>query len=153
VTASTDNDIIVTWDLTYSGGLTGDDLLGLIAKNRVLVYHPVNSSGDNLDVKGAPSGRKKFSDAQIQASILSLAHSFTVQNYRLGDELGTLSVDGSISQKYRGPVGTCSNPCTASNRTGYLKDYVYDDRLRFLSPPSFLEPVDAPWGVTLWEER
>jgi hypothetical protein len=150
LTVSTDNDVVIVWDLLYAGGLTGDDLLGLIAKNSVKVYHPVNSSGSNLDVKNPPVGRTKFSDPVIQASLLSLAHSFTVQNYRQGADLGTLSVDGSISQRYRGPVGTC---CPGGSRTGYIKDYVYDGRLRFLSPPSFLEPVDAPWGVTLWEER
>ena len=37
MTASADNDIIITWDLTYEDGLTGDDLLGLVANGSVVV--------------------------------------------------------------------------------------------------------------------
>ncbi len=32
-------------------------------------------------------------------------------------------------------------------RHGYLKDYNYDDRLRYLEPPHFFDPVEAAWHV------
>ena len=38
----------------------------------------------------------------IYASLQTLAHSFTVQYYNKGNSLGTLSVRGSIAQKWRG---------------------------------------------------
>ena len=45
---------------------------------------------------------------RIDAAILSLQHSFIVDNYNCGARLGTLTVNGAIAQKYRGPVGTVS---------------------------------------------
>ena len=74
---------------------------------------------------------------------MSLLHSFIVDNYNCG-RLGTLTVNGAIVQKYRGPVGTGSGGSIA---TGFLKDYWYDDRLRFRSPPYFLNPLKAAWDV------
>ena len=38
---------------------------------------------------------------------MSLQHSFIVDNYDCGQS-GTLTVNGAIVQKYRGPVGTGS---------------------------------------------
>lgn len=156
LTIAADDDIVVTWDLTYADGLTGvtaDDMLGLIASNNVAIYHPVDSSGQNLPARtsncrtgGASSTRCMFRDPVVQAAILSLQHSFTVQNFRIGARLGTLTVDGSISQRFRGPVGT-------NAPSGYLKDYAYDNRMKKQGPPRFLVPDDAPWGVVRWEER
>jgi hypothetical protein len=58
-----------------------------------------------------------------------------------------LHIDGAIAQRYRGPVGQ-----SGSNATGYLKQYVYDQRLKYLSPPKFLDPVASSWGVATWAE-
>lgn len=85
----------------------------------------------------------------IQAAILSVRHSFTVSRYDEGMPLGTLHITGAMAQKYRGPVGTSSG---GSPNSGYEKDYVYDDRLRYLSPPHFLDPVDSAWRVATWAE-
>ena len=38
-------------------------------------------------------------------------------------------------------------------RSGYLKDYNYDDRLRYRSPPYFLNPVDAAWRAVKVTEQ
>jgi hypothetical protein len=54
-------------------------------------------------------------DSVVQAAILSLKHSFTVQNFARGAPLGDLTVNGSITQKFRGPVRT-------TGPTGYLKE-------------------------------
>jgi hypothetical protein len=54
--------------------------------------------------------------------------------------MGTLEVNGAIAQKFRGAVGT-------SGGTGYFKNYVYDDRLRYEAPPHFLNPVQSAWHV------
>ena len=55
--------------------------------------------------------------------------------------IGTLTVTGAIAQKFRGPVGT-------SGGTGYIKDYAYDDRLRYREPPHFIDPVQAAWRMS-----
>ena len=76
-------------------------------------------------------------------------HSFTVPYWQRGDALGTLNVTGAIAQRFRGPVGTNSGGTVV---TGYAKNYVYDQRLKYLSPPKFLDPVASAWGVAVWRE-
>ena len=74
---------------------------------------------------------------------MSLQHSFTVDNYDCGLS-GKLTVNGAIVQKFRGAVGTGS---AGNITTGYSKDHWYDDRLRYRSPPYFLNPLQADWEV------
>ena len=75
----------------------------------------------------------------VYASIQTLQRSFWVQNYNQGADLGRLAVRGSIAQKWRGAVGT-------SGGTGFDKDYSYDQRLQFSSPPYFPQWTNAAWG-------
>jgi hypothetical protein len=149
LTFGADNDIIVgshidqtQRDLVKIDGTDG--VVGLIANNFVRVYHRVNRSGGSCSNANAPAS------VRIDAAILSLQHSFIVDNYACGAPLGTLSVNGAIAQKYRGPVGTGS---LAAIATGFLKNYEYDDRLRYRSPPFFLPPVDAAWAVLRRNEQ
>ena len=85
---------------------------------------------------------RRDDERQVDAAILALTHSFTVDNYECGNKLGTLTVRGAIAQKYRGPVGTGG---TAG--TGYTKDYQYDQRLALRSPPRFMNPVQPAWAL------
>ncbi|MBZ5740020.1 hypothetical protein [Nocardioides mangrovi] len=151
LTMAADNNILITGNLTYKGGRTGTDALGLIATNSVKIYHPAKcttyssgkcTAGTNLN---RPVG-STFQDPQVNAAILTLQHSFTVQQYQLGSPLGTLNLFGTIAQRYRGPVGT------GSISTGYLKHYVYDTRMRFAPPPYFLDPVRSAWDVKTYGE-
>ncbi len=75
----------------------------------------------------------------IYASMQTLQHSFLVQSYNVGNDLGTLGVRGSIAQRYRGIVRQGSS--------GFLKDYGYDTRLRFQSPPYFPQWTNASWSA------
>ena len=79
----------------------------------------------------------------IDAAILTINHSFIVDNYNCGEQLGNLTVEGAIAQKFRGPVGTFGG----NGSTGYLKNYNYDDRLRYVEPPDFLEPIQSAWII------
>jgi Tfp pilus assembly protein PilX len=138
VTLAAQNNVIVTGDLLLSSTAlgaapTGSDMLGLVASNSVVNYHPVNSSGNNLI---------GISDRWIYASIQTLQHSFWVESYDQGTKLGTLHVRGSIAQRWRGIVGT-----GGASGTGYLKDYSYDSRLTFASPPYFPQWTNAVWGA------
>lgn len=137
-TVAAADDILVTGNLSVADNLTGTDVIGLIADNNIWVYHPLNSSSDELL---ASSARVTV----IQAAILSVAHSFLVQNWGDGTPLGTLNVTGAIAQKFRGPVGTGSS---SSISTGYYKNYVYDPRLAYLQPPYFLSPTSSQWLVS-----
>jgi hypothetical protein len=57
-------------------------------------------------------------------------------------------VTGAIAQKYRGIVGTFG-----SSQTGYIKNYAYDDRLKYREPPHFLDPVQTAWRVVRETEQ
>jgi Tfp pilus assembly protein PilX len=136
MTISAENDIVVEANVTSSG----DTLLGLISNNFIRVYHPVTIYGPtDCDNNGGPGS------ITIEAAILSLRNSFTVDRWWCGGSLGTLTVKGAIAQKYRGTVGRGSS--------GYLKNYQYDDRLKFRSPPRFLDPVQAGWKIQSYVEQ
>jgi hypothetical protein len=146
MTLGAQNDIVVGSHLNNAHKnlvRDGDAVIGLIANNFVRVYHRVNRSSGCSNL--SPVG-----DITIEAAILSLRHSFIVDNYNCGSPVGNLNVTGAIAQKYRGPVGTGSGGVAA---TGFVKNYTYDDRLRYRSPPYFLSPVDAAWTVVRSNEQ
>jgi len=135
VTMAAENYVYVTGDITYRNA--DDDMLGLIGQNAVWVHNPIRSNGSFLTAK----------NRTISAAILSVQHTFLVQNHTRGsDNRGTLTVMGAIAQKFRGPVGV-------SNGTGFLtKNYLYDTRFRYTAPPKFLSPVTTTYGVNVWVE-
>ena len=163
ITIASDNDIIIDGNLwpgssgsnyaTSTGALggtpTGNSLLGLVANNFVRLQHPVSanrgttsgSCGSNANVTSGTY--QTLNNPFIYAAILSVKHSFIVDNYDCGSSPGTLTIIGAIAQYYRGPVGTGSS----SVSTGYSKTYTYDDRLAYAEPPYFLNPVSVAWQV------
>ncbi len=159
LTIAADNNIDIIGNVTYQGGTGGNDLLGLVANNYVEIYHPVTStapSGNrdgaqvngfyNLDTLPVGPGTA-FHNPTVQAAILSVQHSFRVQNYKYGeDNLGAITINGAIAQKYRGIVGTIGT-------SGYGKNYNYDNRLKYQSPPHFLSPIAAAWQIVTWIEQ
>jgi hypothetical protein len=144
---STDSDIV-----PVSGS---DATLGLIADNFIRVAHRVqNCNNYALPASSGPPavpGEPIDMDVRIEAAMLSLKHSFIADNYNCG-RLGTLTVIGAISQRYRGTVSTF-NQATSTIITGFTKDYWYDDRFRYRSPPYFLSPVDSAWDVVRMHEQ
>lgn len=139
LTIAAEDDVIVTNNLKRD--TSSNAVLGLIAKNFVRVWHPVDRAAS-----GCPNQAGSVSNIQIDAALLSLAHSFTVDNYDCGASLGNLTINGAIAQKHRGIVGT-------GGGTGYIKDYNYDDRLKYRSPPFFLDPVQASWRILRENEQ
>lgn len=147
LTVASENDIIVNGSVLRSGNA----VLGMIANNFVRIYHPVTrQNGDNqnggstcTNVPGTPT------NVEVDAAILSLQHSFIVDNYMCGAPLGQLTVKGAIAQSFRGPVGTGGTQVA----TGYTKNYNYDDRLKYTNPPFFLSPLQAPWQVVRYTEQ
>ncbi|MBF0672656.1 MAG: hypothetical protein IR160_08730 [Salinibacterium sp.] len=134
VTVAAENYVYVTGDLTYENA--DRDMLGLVGNNAVWVYNPMRyNSGTAI----LPKHRT------IEAAILSVSHTFAVQNYNVGGDRGKLTVHGAIAQKFRGPVGN-----TGPN--GYDKNYTYDTRFRYSAPPKFLSPVTTTYGVNVWVE-
>jgi Tfp pilus assembly protein PilX len=145
VTIAAQNDVIVDGNVCRGScsSPTGNGMLGLVANNFVRVYHPYSAETSKGDCDGS-NGTGSLSNPRIDAAILAISHSFIVDHYDCGNALGTLTVNGAISQKFRGPVGTFSGSTTV---TGYSKNYNYDDRLRYLEPPHFLDPVQVAWHI------
>jgi type II secretory pathway pseudopilin PulG len=143
LTIASAKDIVIDDDLTKSG----DHLLGLVANDFVRMYHPVTSldaaRGTCTTASGSPG------DLDVEAALLALNHSVMVDNYYCGGPLGTLAITGAIVQKYRGPVGTGGS----SISNGYVKDYDYDNRLKYREPPHFLDPVQSSWRILSQTEQ
>ena len=152
VTISSERDVVVR-PLSTDADNTGvvrsgtSAMLGLIGNDHVRVFHspdtPTTNCRENLT-----NGSKK--NIRIDAAILALNYSFMVDNYGCGDALGQLTVNGVIAQKFRGPVGTGGS---SGNSTGYTKNYSYDERLQYRSPPYFLDPVQSAWQIVRYNEQ
>ena len=133
----------------------GTATLGLIAGNYVRIYHPVSATGtDAREQACTATGLGEAEDPNkwgsqpniwIYAAILAIAHSFIVDNYSCGPELGVLNLYGAIAENYRGPTGTSGE----KESSGYTKDYKYDDLLASNPPPYYLTP--APNDCSLSE--
>jgi hypothetical protein len=138
LTIAAENDVVVQGNVTRSG----NGLLGLVANNFVRIKHPFSDTNDTVSGQcdGGSNQTGTLTNARVDAAILAIQHSFIVDHYDCGASLGTLTVNGAIAQKYRGPVGTTGG-------TGYLKSYNYDDRLRYQEPPHFLDPVESAWHI------
>jgi Tfp pilus assembly protein PilX len=153
-TIGSKNDIVVDGSLIRD--TSANAVGGLIADGFVRVYHPArDSSGSCVGnqttpatpgyIPGTGPGRD-LGDVEIDAAILSVQHQFRVDNYNCGTHEGTLTVKGAIAQKYRGTVGTVAG-------NGYTKNYSYDDRLKSISPPYFIDPVVSEWRVIRYNEQ
>jgi hypothetical protein len=117
--------ILITGPITYKNGTSGTDVLGLVANNSVMLTTQ-------------PAG-----DIKLDAAICALKGSFTYQDYATTSHLGYIKLNGSIIQNSRGAVGKVGG-------TGYLKNYKYDARYRYISPPGF--PLATRYVVLSWCE-
>jgi type II secretory pathway pseudopilin PulG len=153
LTIGSENDIIITGNLTH----TSTGRLGLIPTNFARVFHPTALDQNNNCINKATGSTTApltgvltpGQNMTIDAAILTLNHSFIVDNWACGTPKGNLTVNGAIAQKFRGPVATGGISITH----GYTKDYWYDDRLAYLSPPYFLDPVQSSWKVSRLTEQ
>jgi type II secretory pathway pseudopilin PulG len=157
ITVGSINDIVVVGNLQH----TGDGLMGLVANQFVRVYHPVTWNGNTCGDNAFPSTNPKIN--RFDAAVLATTGSFLADNAGCGADLGSLTINGAIAQKWRGTVGTTSdsqqcdrngrNCTTITTTNGYTKDYNYDDRLRYREPPNFLDPVTVTWNLLRESEQ
>jgi len=133
------DDIYVTNNLDDLGGTAGQAMLGLVADGFIYYWHPIKVDGGGNCVSNVGSY-----PTRVAASLVSVAHSITTQNYGCGNSLGTLNLTGTLTQNYRGIV--------RSGSAGYAKNYHYDPRLAYDAPPHFLDPTVSTFvPVTLTE--
>ena len=122
LTIYSDDDIWIDDDIVYANDPeidpNSDDILGLIAKDKVIVT-------DN-----APNRN----DVNIQACIMAASGSFTAQNYSTRPVSGVLKITGGIVQHRRGAIGTFG---WSGIKSGFSKCYKFDNRCSTTSPPSY----------------
>ncbi len=142
-----------------------NDALGLVANNFVEVNHPVAPQCSTVHGTTSCSGPSNTllsectssqlgtpgaalcdpgPNVTIDAALLALQHSFLVNNWPYGPAEQTLTVYGAIDQNWRGAVGTFGYSGIAS---GYVKDYDWDSRLMYVTPPFYLTPGTPSWGL------
>jgi cytoskeletal protein CcmA (bactofilin family) len=138
LTVASSRDVRVEDDIRYQAStsqgapLAGcDDLLGLVAeRNIVFVDNAANRTNLIVD-----------------AVLMALDTSISVENYSSGPPRGTLTIWGGLIQQFRGPVGQFSNNVIIH---GYQKNYHYDPRVTGRTPPSY--PLTGVYEKTNWEE-
>ncbi|HVX32673.1 MAG TPA: hypothetical protein VHA80_05970 [Solirubrobacterales bacterium] len=136
LTIAAANDVVITGALEREG----EGMLGLIANNFIRIYHPVQLGSGGTCSSHSANGSGSLPNLKIEAALLAIQHSFIVDNYNCGPQLGNLNVVGAIAQKYRGAVGTTGS-------TGYLKNYEYDERFKTTEPPYFIQPIESEWVI------
>ena len=143
LTVSANNNLYITNHLDYAPGTADRSFLGLIAEQFLYVWHPVKRTGSNPTTGDNLPG--SVANIRISAALLSVTHSVMVQNPDMGADLGTLTVTGALTQRYRGVVGDTNK--SNGTPTGYAKKYIYDQRLAYDSPPKFLNPLVSSFNV------
>jgi hypothetical protein len=155
LTIGTSDNIVIDGNVCYTDTASctsapaspSTNVLGLVAQNYVEINHPLDNSGNN--VSNCPAGLGNgaptcdLSSPTVDAVILALNGSFLVNQWDQGNTLGTLNLNGTIDQAWRGAVATANSGTIV---TGYAKNYVYDPRLTYLSPPYYLNPGTSQWG-------
>ena len=137
--SSYDGNILITGSLLYRSNPNngGNDVLGLVATNSIgLATQKYTSPGN--------------SSVTIDAALFALKGSFTYMDYdgktNSNDYMGYIYLNGSMTQSSRGAVGQVNNFAGP----GYLKNYRYDTRYRYLAPPGF--PLSHHYVVLSWRE-
>jgi len=138
LTVVSNRDVRIVDDITYRASdaqgaplANCDDLLGLVAERNIIFAD--NAANQN--------------DLIVDAVLMALDTSITVENYTTGPPRGTLTIWGGLIQKFRGAVGQFRNNTIIH---GYQKDYHYDPRVTGRTPPSY--PMTGVYEKTAWEE-
>jgi hypothetical protein len=185
VTAAAENDIVIVDQLKYDSTSTDPavgDMLGLIARNNVEVYNPLQCTlalTSGCLSGGLISGLTHLTDFllgkgdfEVDAAVVALNGRFGVQlsnllpggavlSGLLGQSQPHLKLRGSVAMKYAGYVGgplslnvlgLTGNVDLSLLPTGFLKDYQYDSRLKTQLPLFFPTPANAPYERNAFAE-
>lgn len=133
-------DIVINNDLVYNDYYNGNSVLGIF------------SSGGSVRLgSGCPN------DVEVQAYVMATASNgeMKVDNYNSGSQRGTMHLNGGIVATYYGAFGTFDSN-TGKIKTGYARDFHYDDR--GLVPPYFPLSSQVVANVpkartTVWKEQ
>jgi len=142
VTVHSSSDIKIIGDITYAddpiSNPASDDMLGIVSEGQVIVDDHAHEDHGSQDLT-------------IDASIMALGNSFTVEDYGDGGPRGRLYILGGVIQETRGAVGTFGRYGNQSYlRSGFQKSYSYDERLMTRWPPYY--PVRDSYSIISWKE-
>lgn len=127
-------------DITYNTdprtNPNSTDLLGIVARNHVLIADNANNRND----------------INIDGSIYSEKEGFGAENYDSRSVDGNINLYGGIIQKKRQAVGTFNTDWwgNTTSVSGFNKRYKYDERLMFMAPPEF--PSTDSYQIVSWYE-
>ncbi len=127
-------DSSITYNTDPQTTPSSTDMMGIVCENEVIIADNANNTNP---AKGVT----------IHASILSRSAGLEAENYSTRVKSGTLTLLGGIQQYQRGAVGTFASGVI---KTGFLKNYRYDERLMVDSPP--LYPNTGSYEVLSWYE-
>ncbi len=180
VTIAAENNVYLTGDLLLDGVAAGDaptrenrNIVGLVAQNSVVVYHPVGVTGYSSTKSGSqtcpstPTGSLSNSSGSNGSYCQWTANSYSNLTYPSSTtsssrrwvygSIQTLAHSFWVATYNQGnPTGYLSVRGSIAQRwrgivgtgsisTGYIKDYKYDQRLQTTSPPYF-----PPWANGEW---
>ncbi|MCL4540222.1 MAG: hypothetical protein M1378_11615 [Bacteroidetes bacterium] len=130
--------VYIDGNITYEHDPTkgpSNDMLGLVANNNVTI------------AETSPP----MQNINIDAAVFARTGSFSYQGYNdtgVGP-LGSIYLYGSITNYQRGDVGEFDQS-TNTLKSGYQKNYKYDDRFSISSPPYF--PTGTGFQIVGWRE-
>ncbi len=152
----------------------GDDMLGLIANNEILILHygwPKRALRSDLSdnywnfkwrldsswfgwnkewVKESYEYDFAPQDITIHAALFSINSGFGFESYNRGNPRGEIKIWGNITQRERLPVGSIGS--NGSVIHGYNKEYIHDPRMLYNYPPHIIEPTNVGWEIHEWKE-
>ena len=113
----------------------GTDVLGLVGDNNVAVCHNTSAVPTSL------------AEPRVDAAILALQP--LVLRAELEQRAAPLGRRSTDQRRHHPgvprPGRNVQGQSADDHVTGYNKDYTYDTRLKYLSPPYFLSPTQSAW--------
>ncbi len=123
----------VTYNTDPNTNPNSTDILGIVAKNNVFIT-------DNYPNRH---------DITIDGAIYCETGGFGAQNYASRPNSGIIHLNGGITQYQRQAVGTFNY--YGNIVSGFSKNYRYDERLMYSSPPNF--PNTGSFEIVSWYEQ
>ena len=145
LTIATQNDLIVTGDVKRDPG--GDAMLGLIADGFVRVQHNTNGFSLSTPPNDPDCNNVTTGDRRIDAAILTLQHSVTVDRYYCGNPIGSHR-QRHDRPKFRAPCKNSGDRWSTATQGLQLRPAA-----GLPPPPHFLDPVKSAWHIRRYTEQ
>ncbi|HNQ50210.1 MAG TPA: DUF4900 domain-containing protein [Candidatus Omnitrophota bacterium] len=127
ITVSGERDIVISGNVMYQAYNTTPNLNAAGYNNLLGI---LSWGGDVRIGTTAPD------DVNVHAVVMAPHGVFTVDDYSTGSSRGTATLLGGVISDWYGAFGTFSG--TSGMRTGYGRNFIYDDRvLQGMAPPYF----------------